>query len=490
MPTTIAVRPADNGTETTTTSPLPGAFPASPAPTVSTSNAKTLVALGDSITFGYNLPGAATNHPSPDAYPYLVGKHDHYQVTDLGVPGWTSTDLLEALQRPQFQSALHKANLVTVDVGSNDLLHASYDLVAALQENLPPKDDVLADSRYQDAVAQYVANLPKILADIHKQTSASIVLVNLYDPFPDGSSIHNIGEQLIAAANQVIWQTAAQSGIPVVDAYASFNHHQDTLVRLGSLDIHPTLTGQQVLASDLEQVLHQPLQAQPAYYAIAKQGVLIRSKAQLGPDAIHWLEPGTGVLVTGLQGDWMQVVTPAGQNGYVQKKNVTLVLRPWSDVSFQNKTEQLPSGLMKDAVSGKSANVFLWNGAVYAPVQYLAELAGATASVNNDTLEVDVETPAHSGLVQTGWLTPTSPTTVNPSVQAGVHLQTTGPFGFIQFSSMGLMLTMDGDDVNLHGQLIEHEGQVEVPVEAFWLALGGVVRHDANGLPLLSGAGS
>lgn len=461
-----------------------------PSTAATVSSSKSLVSLGDSITFGFNLSGATTNHPSPDAYPYLVGQHNGYQVTDLGVPGWTSTDLLKALQTPKFQKALSNAKLVTIDIGSNDLLHASYDLIAALQENLPPKDDVLTDARYRDALTLYSTNLPKILADIHKQTPAQIVLMNLYDPFPDGSSIHDIGEQLIAAANQVIWQTAAQSALPVVDAYTSFNHHQDALVRLDSLDIHPTVAGQKDLAQDVEQVLQQPLHAQPMYYAIAKQGVLIRAKAQLGPNAIHWLDAGTGVLVTGLQGDWLQVVTPAGETGFVQTKNANLVLRPWNDVSFTNVSKHLPTGQITDDTSGKAADVFVWNGTVYAPIRYLATLANATVTVNNDTLQVDVETPSHSGLVQTGWLAPSLVTVNRPSPQVHVHLEPSGPYALVEFGTKGLEVTIDGEDVDLHGQVVERQGQVAVPVAAFWQALGGIATPAANGLLRLSVAGS
>ncbi len=40
---------------------------------------KTLVALGDSITFGFNLPGAAASTPSPYAFPYIVGREEHWR---------------------------------------------------------------------------------------------------------------------------------------------------------------------------------------------------------------------------------------------------------------------------------------------------------------------------------------------------------------------------------------------------------------------------
>ncbi|MDP4158056.1 MAG: SGNH/GDSL hydrolase family protein, partial [Bacillota bacterium] len=55
-----------------------------------------LVALGDSITFGYHLPDQIGQQPSPHAFPSLIGE-GHFKVTNLGYPGLTSSGLLLAL---------------------------------------------------------------------------------------------------------------------------------------------------------------------------------------------------------------------------------------------------------------------------------------------------------------------------------------------------------------------------------------------------------
>ena len=90
-------------------------------------NAKeSLVALGDSITFGYNL-GINNQHPSKEAFPYLIDNNDgkEFRVNNLSVPGWTSAQLLDALQNDQrFRQAVTHADVITLDIGSNDLLQA------------------------------------------------------------------------------------------------------------------------------------------------------------------------------------------------------------------------------------------------------------------------------------------------------------------------------------------------------------------------------
>lgn len=84
-----------------------------------------LVALGDSITFGYHLPDQIGLQPSPSAFPSLIG-NGNFNVTNLGVPGWTSTDLLNAVKtNPIFKRSLKEADAVTLDIGSNDLLQAA-----------------------------------------------------------------------------------------------------------------------------------------------------------------------------------------------------------------------------------------------------------------------------------------------------------------------------------------------------------------------------
>jgi hypothetical protein len=48
-----------------------------------------LVALGDSISFGYNLENN-NHHVSRDAFPSLMGEEADLRVRNLGEPGWTT----------------------------------------------------------------------------------------------------------------------------------------------------------------------------------------------------------------------------------------------------------------------------------------------------------------------------------------------------------------------------------------------------------------
>lgn len=85
---------------------------------------KSLVALGDSITFGYNL-GVNNEHPSKFAFPYIIGQDANLRVRDLGVPGWRTDHLFFSIKNDDtYRDAVRHANYVTLDIGSNDLLQA------------------------------------------------------------------------------------------------------------------------------------------------------------------------------------------------------------------------------------------------------------------------------------------------------------------------------------------------------------------------------
>ncbi|QSO51723.1 SGNH/GDSL hydrolase family protein [Alicyclobacillus curvatus] len=218
-----------------------------------TSSAPTLVALGDSITFGYNLPDTKGNTvPSQSAYPFLIGQTDHLNVSDLGVPGWTSTDLLSALSSANFDRAIHSADVVTIDIGSNDLLHLSAPLIAqaTLNPGSPLQLTSAQQQAFQQAITTFGSNLGKIVSTVRGLTHAPILVYNLYDPFPTGTNLNVVTEQLEASENGAISQVAAAvPGVTVVDAHKAFATHQLDYVRVAQNDVHPTAAGQGVLAS-------------------------------------------------------------------------------------------------------------------------------------------------------------------------------------------------------------------------------------------------
>jgi lysophospholipase L1-like esterase len=210
-------------------------------------NAKeSLVALGDSITFGYNL-GVNNEHPSKFAFPYLIDKEGKdFRVDNLGVPGWRTDQLLNALEHDQkFQQAVKHADTIILDIGSNDLLQG---LKAGEQD----------PSAINRAISTMLLNLTKNISQIRTLTDAPIVVYNIYNPFQPSDPLHSLGDLLLPSINGQIGKIvdsykAVGAKIVLADAYNAYGNNQPTYILPG--DIHPTIEGQEVLANLAEEAL-------------------------------------------------------------------------------------------------------------------------------------------------------------------------------------------------------------------------------------------
>lgn len=110
------------------------------------------VAFGDSIAAGYALPGYKHDTPNDDRFPtpegafvrslgeMLDGQEGPALTSNQAVSGWTSEQLLEALQSGEYAELLKDADVVTVTIGSNDLLGPFIEMVEkAIDDNFSKK---------------------------------------------------------------------------------------------------------------------------------------------------------------------------------------------------------------------------------------------------------------------------------------------------------------------------------------------------------------
>lgn len=209
---------------------------------------QSLVSLGDSITFGYNLDN--NHHPSKDAFPYLFAIDENYRVRNLGIAADTSADLLNKLQDQKFQEAIRHADLLTVDIGSNDFLKGAQPIIAQLMKN-PAYTPSPADIELVRQITEnFASNLGQIVTQIRTLTDAPIVLYNIYNPF---FGLDQPAGLLLTGANQVISSFGHDPSIIVADAYGAFAGKQNLLILPG--DVHPNKQGQEVLAQLAVQAL-------------------------------------------------------------------------------------------------------------------------------------------------------------------------------------------------------------------------------------------
>ncbi|WP_423801085.1 SGNH/GDSL hydrolase family protein [Neobacillus sp. SAB-20_R2A] len=212
------------------------------------SNVKpSLVALGDSITYGWNLDDTNGNtNQSSKAFPYLIGNGDYRVSANISGGGWTSGKLLNEISKPENILAIKNADVITIDIGSNDYLQN--ELIQKLRAG-QPVDPVQLPIAIGQVTKQLSINLGAIIGTIRAYNQdAPIILYNIYNPFWDtNAALYPLGEQFLPIANGAIQQVATASKSLLADSYTAFKGKQSDYIFPGG-DIHPNEAGQQVLA--------------------------------------------------------------------------------------------------------------------------------------------------------------------------------------------------------------------------------------------------
>ncbi|MCT8137661.1 hypothetical protein H1D32_07775 [Anaerobacillus sp. CMMVII] len=217
-----------------------------------------LVALGDSITFGHNLA-----NPASEAFPNYIGQ-GLFDVTNLAYPGWTSSQLLEALlSNPAYTSSLKEADLITLNIGNNDLLQATeFGKIVTGQKELNPVE--LAQA-VELASVQIAQNLEQIFGIIRSQSEAPILFYNIYNPTVPGptefeQTFYYLAGQMAQLVNEEVIHKfhSPDYGIFVLDAFSAYEGKQAQY--LLPQDIHPNLEGHYVLADLANALLAELLQ--------------------------------------------------------------------------------------------------------------------------------------------------------------------------------------------------------------------------------------
>ena len=268
--------------------------------------------MGDSITAGVGLPGVLCTptesgldysanfegYPA-QSYTALVAQGlglDRQHAIDLGLPGLMSADLLDMVRDsgtsqpnqatgstytyPQFQDYLRKADIISIQIGSNDAtvpcvmglgeathwkseklveLTVSGDLRNFSLENLQAMTNALRQLRLtpeetrdtnrllfhgmdvicRDAYTQVTTNLPLILQEIRKlNPDATILLVGWYDPVPLLPAWNRYFCDLNRFAKELAAQQEGVTYVPV------------TFTQTSS-DAHPTVRGHRYIANQI-----------------------------------------------------------------------------------------------------------------------------------------------------------------------------------------------------------------------------------------------
>ena len=197
---------------------------------------KLYLALGDSITAGY---GVASPFSFPMVYANLLRRHNpDLRVINLGVNGLTTGRLLALLQaNPNIRNLVSQASLITLTIGSNDLLR----LIRNTNQSLNPS--------YLPLILNNLSkNFARIGEEIRRlNPMATVKMATLYNPL----SAESAGQYFVQAqgvidnANAIIVTWARRYGFYVAFLDREIRGKEHLLI--GSDHVHPNAAGYQVI---------------------------------------------------------------------------------------------------------------------------------------------------------------------------------------------------------------------------------------------------
>ncbi|MCH8815496.1 MAG: hypothetical protein IH957_10465 [Chloroflexi bacterium] len=259
-PTTTLGDPVDLGDLTPDTTADPTVTPAA-------SDNPLYIALGNSLSYGI-----AASDPDRTSFVALVhaGFTGEVDLMNLGVPGYTSTDL--AVEREldealgEIRSRLrddiegNEVTAITLEIGGNDLLALYADLVipgtcASVEEALA-KDECV--DGLNEILTTFEANLDATLARLREvDVDLPVFLLTLYNPFSGGNeAISRIGDLSLegeasspfeSGVNDVVREVGSRYAVTLVDIFPLF---EDKSAEYIAFDlIHPNDEGYVVIAT-------------------------------------------------------------------------------------------------------------------------------------------------------------------------------------------------------------------------------------------------
>ncbi len=219
-------------------------------------------ALGDSLAAG----ALAQEGYVPRYASYInLDTGSNVIVLNLGVPGWHSGDLLDALQNNAlFRGQVSQAQVVTWDIGGNDLANAHDHFVQKTCGGLDNQDCL------RSAVATFESNWDLIVVELltlRDPKKTILRTMDIYNPYVASdmkAGIFTTLEPYLDEVNSHIHANAEANSIPVADVHAAFNGAdgtQDpaTLGLIAPDGFHPNDAGHKVIADQLRKLAYAPL---------------------------------------------------------------------------------------------------------------------------------------------------------------------------------------------------------------------------------------
>jgi lysophospholipase L1-like esterase len=200
------------------------------------------VAIGDSLTVGY---GAEPGYGFVSHFKKRIedGLHISVTLTNAGVNGATTSDILEVLETdPELRTAVAHAELITITAGGNDLLQA------ALPYFYDKNPDYLKSAlqSYESNYSRLIAQIKAIKAEANQGNDKYVLaLIGLYNPIP----LVPDAAYWLQRFNLFLKKLEKTQQISVVPLYDAFQGKESTL--LYNDHIHPNAQGYELIEEQL-----------------------------------------------------------------------------------------------------------------------------------------------------------------------------------------------------------------------------------------------
>ncbi|MDD4773607.1 MAG: GDSL-type esterase/lipase family protein [Eubacteriales bacterium] len=231
------------------------------------------VALGDSIAYGYGLQAAET-----ECYTNIIAAEagiSAVNYTNYAVNGMTSSGLLNALNNispgSEAYTRLKDASLITVSIGSNDLLSklsgvlrtlpdgADAASLAAIEATLTSEQKL---AEFDAGVESYRTNLPLIYAQLRTfNPSSQIIMTGFYNPYHGlilgAFDFGALSDEYITRMNDILHDGRADMDYAIAAIYDAINAPGMTNVNpeTSNADPHPNAPGHAAIARAVLAVL-------------------------------------------------------------------------------------------------------------------------------------------------------------------------------------------------------------------------------------------
>ncbi|MBS4174930.1 GDSL-type esterase/lipase family protein [Bacillus sp. FJAT-49736] len=157
-----------------------------------------------------------------------------------GIPGITSTELNQFIQHGKFNQEIKKADIITINVGGNDILHL------AKQKNF-----YQAIQSFSTLQNDFAENLTQITKHIKKlNPNVTVVYLELYNPLTPKNQFYGFASKLLPKWNINIYKAAnlSPSSIVVKTSKVINDKH---LQYLSADGVHPNSKGYFAISQEM-----------------------------------------------------------------------------------------------------------------------------------------------------------------------------------------------------------------------------------------------